>query len=68
MPTVTLPDGSQREYSNPLTIADVAADIESWLDGNALAGGSKFVEQQLELLKVRVGLRGREEGRLGESL
>jgi len=46
---------------------DVAADIESWLDGNALAGGSKYVEQQLELLKVRVGLRGREEGRLGES-
>ena len=27
MPVVTLPDGSSRSYDNPVTIADVAADI-----------------------------------------
>ncbi len=47
---------------------DVAADIESWLRDHPLSGGSKYIEQQLELLRVRVGLRQREEGRLGESL
>jgi len=47
---------------------DVAADIESWLDDHPLAGGAKFTEQQLELLAVRVALRAREGGRLGESL
>ncbi len=66
-----VPPQSQRRILDWLPFRsepEVAADIEDWLEGNALAGGSKFVEQQLELLKVRVGLRGREEGRLGESL
>ena len=48
--------------------AAVAADIEQWLGEHPLTGGSKYTEQQLELLKVRVGLRAREEGRLGDSL
>ncbi len=47
---------------------EVAADIEAWLADHPLAGGSKYVDQQVELLKVRVGLRAREEGRLGDSL
>lgn len=47
---------------------DVAADIETWLADQPLAGGSKYVDQQLELLKVRVELRAREEGGLGDSL
>ncbi|NND04214.1 MAG: M1 family metallopeptidase [Acidimicrobiia bacterium] len=47
---------------------EVAADIEAWLTDHPLSGGSKYVDQQLELLKVRVGLRAREEGRLGDSL
>lgn len=38
MPVITLPDGSQREYSNPLTIAEVAADIGAGLAKAALAG------------------------------
>ena len=38
MPTVTLPDGSHREYSSPLTIAEVAADIGAGLAKAALAG------------------------------
>jgi len=38
MPIMTLPDGSQREYSNPVTIADVAADIGAGLAKAALAG------------------------------
>jgi puromycin-sensitive aminopeptidase len=66
-----VPPQSQRRILDWLPFRsepDVAADIEDWLAENALAGGSKFIEQQLELLKVRVGLRGREEGRLGESL
>lgn len=27
MPSITLPDGSQRHYANPLSVAEVAADI-----------------------------------------
>jgi threonyl-tRNA synthetase len=38
MPTVTLPDGSQREYPQALTVADVAASIGSGLARAALAG------------------------------
>ena len=38
MPTVTLPDGSHREYSSSLTIAEVAADIGAGLAKAALAG------------------------------
>lgn len=38
MPVITLPDGSRREYSNPLTIAEVAADIGAGLAKAALAG------------------------------
>ncbi|TDY02715.1 threonine--tRNA ligase [Thiohalophilus thiocyanatoxydans] len=38
MPTVSLPDGSQRDYANPVTVADVAADIGAGLAKAALAG------------------------------
>ena len=35
MPIVTLPDGSRRDYSNPLTVAEVAADIGAGLAKSA---------------------------------
>jgi threonyl-tRNA synthetase len=38
MPTITLPDGSQREFSSAVTVADVAADIGAGLAKAALAG------------------------------
>jgi threonyl-tRNA synthetase len=38
MPVVTLPDGSQRSYDHPVSIADVAADIGPGLARAALAG------------------------------
>ncbi len=38
MPVITLPDGSQRSYANPLTVAEVAADIGAGLAKAALAG------------------------------
>lgn len=38
MPVVTLPDGSSRSYEQPVTIADVAADIGPGLAKAALAG------------------------------
>jgi threonyl-tRNA synthetase len=38
MPVITLPDGSQREYDAPLTVAEVAADIGAGLAKAALAG------------------------------
>ncbi len=46
MPVITLPDGSKREYSNPLTVAEVAADIGAGLAKAALAGkiGDKLVD------------------------
>ncbi|MGH8276763.1 MAG: threonine--tRNA ligase, partial [Steroidobacteraceae bacterium] len=37
MPVVTLPDGSQRRFEHPLTVAEVAADIGAGLARAALA-------------------------------
>ncbi len=38
MPQITLPDGSQRQFENPVSIHDVAADIGPGLAKAALAG------------------------------
>jgi len=38
MPTITLPDGSQRSFDTAVTVADVAADIGPGLAKAALAG------------------------------
>lgn len=38
MPVITLPDGSQRSYDNPLSIADIAADIGPGLAKATVAG------------------------------
>jgi threonyl-tRNA synthetase len=38
MPVITLPDGSRREYPQPLTVADIAASIGPGLARAALAG------------------------------
>ncbi|PCJ28474.1 MAG: threonine--tRNA ligase [SAR86 cluster bacterium] len=38
MPHITLPDGSKREYDNPLTVADIAESIGAGLAKAALAG------------------------------
>ena len=38
MPVITLPDGSQRTYSEPVTVEKVAADIGPGLAKAALAG------------------------------
>ncbi|HTW74734.1 MAG TPA: threonine--tRNA ligase [Steroidobacteraceae bacterium] len=38
MPVITLPDGSQRSYERPVSVADIAASIGSGLARAALAG------------------------------
>ncbi len=38
MPSITLPDGSRREFDHPLSVAEVAADIGPGLAKAALAG------------------------------
>ena len=38
MPVITLPDGSQRSFDNPVSVRDVAADIGPGLAKAALAG------------------------------
>lgn len=38
MPVITLPDGSQRSFDHPVTVADVAASIGAGLAKAALAG------------------------------
>ncbi|GMG88431.1 threonine--tRNA ligase [Biformimicrobium ophioploci] len=38
MPVITLPDGSKREFSHPVSVHDVAADIGAGLAKAALAG------------------------------
>jgi aminopeptidase N len=45
----------------------VAADIEAFLAEHPIPAGQKFTSQQIELMKVRVGLRARETDRLGEA-
>ena len=47
---------------------EVAADIEAWLSDHPIGGADKYTEQQMERLRVRVGLREREGERLGEAL
>jgi threonyl-tRNA synthetase len=46
MPVITLPDGSRRDYPQPVTVADVAADIGPGLAKAALAGrvGDRLVD------------------------
>ena len=46
MPVITLPDGSQREYAQPVTVLDVAVSIGAGLARAALAGkvGEKLVD------------------------
>ncbi len=38
MPQITLPDGSSRQFDNPVSVFDVAADIGPGLAKAALAG------------------------------
>ena len=57
MLTITLPDGSQRQFDNALTVMDVAADIgpglaKATLAGkvnNALVDASYLIESDVEL-------------------
>ena len=46
MPAITLPDGSQREFDQPVSVADVAGDIGPGLAKAALAGkiGDRLVD------------------------
>jgi hypothetical protein len=47
---------------------EVAADIEAWLEQNPIGGAERFTAQQMERLRVRVGLRHREGERIGRAL
>ena len=38
MPSITLPDGSQRQFDNPVSVMDVASDIGAGLAKATLAG------------------------------
>ena len=38
MPAITLPDGSQRQFDNPVSVMDVASDIGPGLAKATLAG------------------------------
>jgi len=51
MPTITLPDGSRREFDQPVTVAEVAADIGPGLAKAALAGkvGGKLVDTSFKI-------------------
>ena len=38
MPTITLPDGSQKQFSQPVTVMQVAESVGAGLAGAALGG------------------------------
>jgi len=44
---------------------EAAASIHEWFEDHSIRGGEKFIQQRLELLDVRVGLREREAHALG---
>ena len=43
---------------------EVAASIHEWFEDHTISGGEKFIQQRLEMLDIRVGLREREENAL----
>ncbi len=47
---------------------ETAKDIEAWLADHPIKGGERYADQQIELMKVRVGLREREATRLRDAL
>jgi puromycin-sensitive aminopeptidase len=47
---------------------EVASDIEAWFETHELGGAERFTAQQMERLRIRVGLREREGERLGDVL
>ena len=51
MPTITLPDGTKREFDHPVTVAEVAADIGPGLAKAALAGkvGGTLVDTSFKI-------------------
>ena len=49
---ITLPDGSQREYPGPVTVAEVAASIGAGLAKAALAGKVRAVNEPADAAKV----------------
>ncbi len=49
---ITLPDGSQRAYPGPVTVAEVAASIGSGLAKAALAGKVRAVNDPLDAAKL----------------
>jgi threonyl-tRNA synthetase len=51
MPVITLPDGSQRTFDKPVTVADIAANIGAGLAKAALAGkvNGKLVDTSFEV-------------------
>jgi len=54
MPVVSLPDGSQRTFANPLTVYELAANIGSGLARAALAGvvNGRLVDTSLPLMPM----------------
>jgi puromycin-sensitive aminopeptidase len=44
---------------------EVARSIHEWFQDHTISGGEKFIQQRLEMLDVRVGLREREAEALG---
>ena len=49
---ITLPDGSQREFPGPVTVAEVAASIGAGLSKAALAGKVRAAGEALDAAKV----------------
>ena len=49
---ITLPDGSQREYSGPVTVGEVAASIGAGLAKAALAGKVRAIGEPVDAAKV----------------
>ena len=63
MPTITLPDGSRREFDRPVTVQEVAASIGPGLAKAALAGrlngdvvdSARLIEDDAQLILITHG-------------
>ncbi|KAA3637823.1 MAG: M1 family peptidase [Armatimonadetes bacterium] len=67
----TMPHANKRGFIHQIphrSEPDVAASIAAWFEDHTIPGGARAIAQELELLRANVGLREREETRMGAAI
>ena len=56
MPIITLPDGNQKEYSQPITVSKIAFDIGPGLANSAIAGEVIWFLKEIKTMETTYGI------------